>query len=140
MYRIEKRFTIATGHRLSKHLGLCKNFHGHNLTILVGVKSESLNRNDMIIDFSILKDMVKKHLEKFDHCLLLNKSDDMLADILENQYNFKIELFDFDPTAERLSEYIYNQLKPELFDMLGIHLEYVTIYENENSKATFSEE
>lgn len=139
MFRIEKKFTIATGHRLSKHPGLCKNFHGHNLTILVGLKSKSLNKQDMILDFGILKQIIKHYLERFDHCLLLNKEDRSFADQLD-EYGFKYELFDFDPTAERLSQLFYNELEDKLYDVTGCNVDYVTVYENENSKATYSEE
>jgi 6-pyruvoyltetrahydropterin/6-carboxytetrahydropterin synthase len=76
MYKIEKRFTVPIGHRLSKHPGLCSSIHGHNLTILVGVKSPTLNTNDMVIDFSNLKDIVNEVIKVWDHCLLLNECDE----------------------------------------------------------------
>jgi 6-pyruvoyltetrahydropterin/6-carboxytetrahydropterin synthase len=138
MYRIEKRFTIPTGHRLSKHAGLCKNFHGHNLTILVGLKSKFLNKQDMIVDFSVISQLVKQYLEQFDHCFLLNKVDEDLYNVLKDQYGFKVEMLDFDPTAERLAEMMFLYLSEKFHDTLGCELEYVTVYENENSKATYS--
>jgi len=48
MYKVEKKFTLPIGHRLSKHQGRCFSLHGHNFTVLVGVKAELLNENDMV--------------------------------------------------------------------------------------------
>jgi len=67
MYKVEKRFTIPIGHRLSKHKGYCKNLHGHNFVVLIGVKSEKLNENDMVIDFSDLKNESNRILDNWDH-------------------------------------------------------------------------
>jgi len=47
----------------------------------------------------------------------------------------------FDPTAERISERLFLKLQSK-FNTLYKHIEidYVTVYENENSKATYSED
>jgi len=135
MYKVEKRFTLPIGHRLSKHPGLCKNIHGHNLTILVGVKSEKLNLNDMVIDFSDLKEIVNNLLQYWDHALLLSADDYKLTALIEP--DAKVQSFPFDPTAERLGEVLFFRLRDILKENFNVELEYVTIYENENSKATY---
>lgn len=142
MYRIEKRFTVPIGHRLSKHQGRCSSIHGHNFTILVGIKAERLNDNDMIIDFSNLKELANDVLDDYDHKLLVNKKDAEWMAPLAKELDLRASIFDHeghDPTAERLSEQLYIKLN-DLFKVVNIKLEYVTVYENENSKATFSEE
>lgn len=141
MYHIEKKFTIATGHRLSKHEGLCKNIHGHNLIILVGLRAESLNDKDMIADFGDIKILVNTFLDRYDHCLLLNINNDTdleLGRILVAK-DFKVTMLDFEPTAECLSKIFYTHLKEILEPVFNCELEYVTVYENENSKATYTE-
>ncbi len=140
MYHIEKRFTIATGHRLSKHEGLCKNIHGHNLTILVGLKAESLNIQDMVADFGDMKTLCNSYLKNYDHCLLLNKQTDFDLGMKLVDDRFRVIMLDFDPTAERLSKLFYERLKDILEPSLNCELDYVTIYENENSKATYTEQ
>jgi hypothetical protein len=46
-----------------------------------------------------------------------------------------------DPTAERIAELLYKALRDVFIrDELGILMDYVTVYENENSKATYSED
>ena len=142
MYRIEKRFTLPIGHRLSKHKGRCSSIHGHNFIILVGMKAEYLNDNDMIIDFSDFKALVNSVLDDYDHKLLVNEKDAEWMAPLAKELNLRASIFDHDghdPTAERLSEQLYIKMKV-IFDAFKLDLEYVTVYENENSKATFSEE
>jgi len=138
MFYIERRFTLPIGHRLSKHRGRCYSIHGHNFTVLVGVKSLTLNENDMVIDFSDLKRIVVDFLDNFDHCLLLNKNKDQeLLDLLQAM-NMRTTGVDFDPTAERLSREIYMSTEDSLERMFPtVTLDYVTVFENENSKATF---
>ena len=138
MYEIEKRFTLPMGHRLSKHEGRCANWHGHNITVLIGVESNKLNNNDMVIDFSDLKKEAMKVLDEWDHCLLVNESDVILESNID-QNDFRIIAFQFDPTAEKLSEVLYRTLKPRLMQTFSVDIAYVTIYENENSKATYRE-
>jgi len=158
MYYIEKRFTLAGGHRLSKHKGRCFSLHGHNYVVLVGLKTSKLDENDMVIDFSELKKHVNQIIDPLDHCMLVNDLEDLLFDPLdhcmlvnacdmESLESFKqkgmriMSIGDCDPTAERISENIYKTLKRKftiLYDY--IQIDYVTVYENENSKATYSED
>jgi 6-pyruvoyltetrahydropterin/6-carboxytetrahydropterin synthase len=141
MYRVEKRFTFPMGHRLSKHNGRCFSIHGHNFTVLVGVKSPVLNEDDMVIDFANLKAVVEGFLDNLDHCLLLNEDKDRELLELLHKMKMRVTAVQFDPTAEKLSEEIYKAIETTLSKMYKeVKLEYVTIFENENSKATYSEE
>lgn len=144
MYRIEKKFSFAGGHRLSKHEGLCKNIHGHNYIVYVGIKSEKLNKNDMIIDFSDLKAIAGAYFEKYDHCLIVNQKDAEWMKPLVDKMGWRATIMDHedrDPTAEVMSEVFYKHIK-EIFTRKfnDIQVDYVIVYENENSKATYSEE
>jgi len=134
MYRVERRFTFPMGHRLSKHLGACANIHGHNVTLLVGVRSLVLNKNDMVIDFHDLKDIVNNIVKEWDHSLILNENDKELT--LDNKLFKKVFFYDFDPTAEKLSDYLFHEIDKKL--PIGVRIDYIKFYENENSMATFS--
>lgn len=139
MFRLEKRFTLPIGHRLSKHKGRCSSIHGHNFTILVGVMADRLNQNDMIIDFSDLKALVNEYLDMFDHCLLLNLDDVVVADQLK-EMGMRVIVMKHEPTAERLAERLFINLSHQLLTKHpNVFMDYVTVYENENSKATYSE-
>lgn len=136
MYRIEKKFTFAGGHRLSKHEGLCKNIHGHNYIVYVGIKSEKLNANDMIMDFSDLKSIAGSYFETYDHCLIVNQKDAEWMKPLVDKMGWRATIMDHqdrDPTAEVMSEVFYKFLQ-EIFTRTfnDIQVDYVTVYENEN--------
>ena len=139
MYRVERRFTLPIGHRLSLHEGRCSSIHGHNFVVLVGVMSEYLNENYMVIDFSDLKAVVDGLLDQLDHCLMINETDFRIGQELR-KLGMRVMNVDYDPTAEKLSEDLYYQIDKILKKMYpSVQLEYVTIYENENSKATYRE-
>jgi len=140
MYRVERRFTLPIGHRLSLHAGRCSSIHGHNFVVLVGVMSEHLNENYMVIDFSVLKAVVDGLLDRLDHCLMINQTDFEIGKKLRNM-GMRVLNVDYDPTAEKIAEDLYNQIGKTLKKMYPkVELEYVTIYENENSKATYRDD
>jgi len=144
MYKIERRFSFAGGHRLSKHQGSCKNIHGHNYIVYVGLKSYILNENDMIMDFSDLKSIFETYLQEYDHCLVINKKDMEWLEPLSQKMSWKVKIMDDegrDPTAEVMANHFYKYLK-SLFEkeFNNIQIDYVTVYENENSKSTYTEE
>jgi len=143
MYRIEKRFTFPMGHRLSKHKGRCFSLHGHNFTVLVGVKAKRLDDNDMVIDFSDLKRIVMNRLDQLDHCMMLNVTDQEFADKFK-EMGMRVITVNHDPTAEKLSQNLYWSIGVALektYPLEGsVRIDYVTVFENENSKATFSTE
>ena len=65
MYYVEKRITISAAHNL--HLSYeskCEALHGHNFVVTVYCKSEELNEDGMVTDFTHIKRIVK---ETFDH-------------------------------------------------------------------------
>jgi len=139
MYTLKKLFSVPIGHRLSKHCGLCKNIHGHNLKIEVVVKAEVLNDNDMVIDFSDLKVMVTDILDLFDHTTIVNSYDTETIDFLERA-GYRIETIskdNVDPTAEVFSKYLFDLLRMQCYGQLYMIKE-VTVWENDGSAATYS--
>ena len=138
MYRVEKTFRVPVGHRLSKHGGLCKNIHGHNLVIRVSFSTKETDSNDMVIDFSDIKKMVKPILDEFDHSCLFNPTDEV-AKRLEGFKLVAITDTDIDPTAEIFAKYLYDRIL-KLVEPYGIGLDYVRIWENEDSMAEYTAE
>jgi len=142
MFRIEKKFTFPMGHRLSKHKGACVNFHGHNYNVMIGLASPKLNKDDMVIDFSHLKKFMNPYIEGMDHCLMINSSDEFKG--ILNKLPMKIVAVDTDPTAERMAEQIFFYINDNIKVLRHesgndtLFVEYVTVYETDGAKATYS--
>ena len=89
MFYVKKTMEISASHRLDlDYSSPCKKFHGHNFFVTVYCKSDTLNRNGMVIDFKRIKEIVHG---KMDHQNLN-------------------EVFDFNPTAENIAEWIMNNV------------------------------
>lgn len=64
MYYIKKRLEISGAHSLSlNYKSPCGNIHGHNWIIWVYCRSETLNQNGMVVDFSEIKRIIHGQLD-----------------------------------------------------------------------------
>lgn len=89
MYKIKKRLEISAAHKLSlNYESKCQNLHGHNWIIEIYCRSEKLNENGMVYDFTHIK---KKIEEKLDH--------QYINDVLK-----------INPTAENIAKWIADEL------------------------------
>ena len=74
MYTVIKRMEISASHHLHlSYQSKCENLHGHNWIITVYCRSEVLDQNGMVVDFSHIKALVKKRL---DHQNLNDRSEE----------------------------------------------------------------
>lgn len=127
------------GHRLSKlKNSLCQNVHGHNFILEVTVKSEKLNQNDMVIDFSDLKRLVNSIIDTWDHGMFLNQNDE-LVNTKVTEY-CKIHYTDNDPTAEVLCKFLFDVCKKKGFLPEGVLVDKISLWETSTSKSEYKEE
>ena len=89
MYTVSKRLEVSASHQLQlDYPSKCQNLHGHNWIITVYCRSEELNQEGMVTDFSLVKNIVQDQL---DH--------KVLNDVLP-----------FNPTAENIACWICSQV------------------------------
>lgn len=116
--RITKEFQFEMAHALLGYDGPCKNIHGHSykldVTVIGDVKEGSTDSDEgMVIDFGIIKDIVKELIiDQYDHSLVLNKK--MKIDAAQFEFMNKLIIVPFQPTCELLlvhySELIISKL------------------------------
>ena len=98
MYYVEKTLEISAAHQLNlPYESKCRRVHGHNWRITVYCKSETLNSEGMVTDFSHIGQVVK---DKFDHqyindVLNLNPTAENIArwicEHVENCYRVRVQ-------------------------------------------------
>ena len=101
--RVKRIFDFEAAHVLPNHPGKCKDLHGHSYRLVVSVDGPLDPKTGMTIDFGDLKKIVIEHaLVKLDHTYL----------------NDFIEI----PTAEAISVWVWDRLKPQLPGLAEVEL------------------
>lgn len=96
MYYVSKRIEVSYAHALSlDYESKCSNLHGHNGIITIFCCAEELNENGMVMDFTHIKEAVKKHID--------HRNVD--------------EIFDFNTTAENMARWICDQI-PQAYKVI----------------------
>ncbi len=109
--------------RNTEIFGKCNNpnFHGHNYELIVSVTGTINPETGYVIDMSLLKQIIKEEIEdNLDH-------KNLNLDVVE----FKSII----PTAENISIYIYNKIKPRLDSNLDLE---ITLYETPRNFVKYS--
>lgn len=125
--RITKEFKFDMAHALWQYDGLCRNIHGHTYMLEVTIKGEPIEDTDspklgMVMDFSDLKDIVKKPIvERFDHALVLFEKHDISLSTIPFQDNDKLIILPFQPTCENLVCYFAEIINEKLSGNLSLH-------------------
>lgn len=64
MYTVIKRMEVSASHSLNlSYRSKCENLHGHNWIITVHCRSEKLNSDGMVVDFTHIKEVVMGNLD-----------------------------------------------------------------------------
>jgi len=116
VYEVLVKSNFSAAHKLRNYHGKCENMHGHNWTVEASVRSETLDDNGLLIDFKILKERLKKILERLDHTNL-NESEPFC---------------EANPTSENIAKFIFDLLKED-----GITARRVSVWESDTSRATY---
>jgi 6-pyruvoyltetrahydropterin/6-carboxytetrahydropterin synthase len=121
MYSLKVISYFAAAHRLREYYGKCEVLHGHNWKVEVEVKAKDVGKKGMVIDFKVLKSLLKECLERLDH-----------------SYLNEIPPFDKEnPTSELISRYIFRELKDKIPPKTSLNK--ITVWESETACASYWE-
>ena len=133
MYLVTKRIEFCYGHRLLDYDGVCKHPHGHNASVEIDVRTDSLDNRNMVVDFSDIKRIVKGWIDReLDHKMIL-RHDDPLVKPLE-ALGEPIYKLDSNPTVERIARLIFDKAREQGLDILAVR-----VWETPTSFAAYRE-
>lgn len=109
-YTLNLKHHFDAAHNLLNYKGVCAKMHGHRWVIEVEITTHKLI-NDMVVDFKKIKEIINY----FDH-------------------QYLNELVSFNPTAERIAQYLFKQIKTKTKFKSKI-----TIWESPNCSITYED-
>lgn len=112
---VTKSFGFEAAHFLPNYNGACSRLHGHSYKMQVTVSGSVDETTGMIVDFNVVKNIVKeKIVDKYDHRFL--------NDFFSN------------PTAENMVVSFFKELTVA-FNKIGLDLESIKLWETASSFA-----
>lgn len=121
MYEVTIKKSFSAAHLLKEIGGKCEELHGHNFLVEVSVAAESLNSEDILIDFRLVKGWTDEVLEQLDH-----------------KYLNELEYFkNSNPSSEQIARFLYDRIG-EKSRQANVALSRVTVWESENSRVSYS--
>ena len=120
IYRLRVRDSFAAAHQLREYEGACERLHGHNWDVEVEVEGERLNGQGLLVDFKVLKAILREVLDPLDHSML----------------NEHPAFSEENPTSERLAQYIIEEMEERLKEISPqVRVSQVSVWESPNSRA-----
>ena len=133
MYLVTKRIDFCYGHRLLDYDGVCKHPHGHNAMVEVDVRTGSLDRRNMVVDFSDIKKIVKGWIDReLDHKMILRHDDPLVKPL--QALGEPIYILDSNPTVERIAKLIFDKSREQGLDIVAVR-----VWETPTSRTEYSE-
>ena len=123
MYEIMVKGHFSAAHSLKEIGGECEGLHGHNFIVEASVSSPTLLPTGVVIDFRVLKKNLGDIIDTLDHVNL----------------NELAPFTKVNPSSENLAKYIHGELKRRLSALHFTGKLRVSVWESENSRATYFE-
>ncbi|MCK9224246.1 MAG: 6-carboxytetrahydropterin synthase QueD [Candidatus Muirbacterium halophilum] len=125
MYFLGVKSDFSSAHYLRDYNGKCSNLHGHNWIVEAVFVSKKLDKAYLSVDFTILKKILKEVMYELDHKCLN-----------EIEY-FKIK----NPTAEVISEFIYNNISEKVQELdINADIYEIKVWESEKSWVSYKKD
>jgi 6-pyruvoyltetrahydropterin/6-carboxytetrahydropterin synthase len=103
---IYKEVSFDASHRLLYDEGKCHHLHGHRWRVEVWMKGEIDERTKILVDYNLIKAII----ERFDHQVILNESDPMVACLTQFQ---TVIITPGDPSSEMIAQRISEMISAE---------------------------
>ena len=129
--RITKEFHFEMAHALLNYDGLCSSIHGHSYTLCVTLLGEPINdpshpKNGMVLDFTVLKNIIKGNIiDKLDHALLLNSEVEEKTSFSAEKMFDRVVFTNYQPTCENLLidfAYVLKDKFPKNLQLFSLNL------------------
>lgn len=125
MYEVTVEAHFSSGHYLREYYGKCENPHGHNYRVLVTLQGAELESNGLLLDFKVLKDILRPVVDYLDH-QMINDLEPFTT---------------LNPSAENLAKYFFDCTNEKLSSVTGgrVRVKQSTVFETDTSQATYRE-
>jgi 6-pyruvoyltetrahydropterin/6-carboxytetrahydropterin synthase len=117
MFEIKVKGSFSAAHNLKNYHGKCERLHGHNWAVEAVYRYDKLGKDGIAVDFRVAKAAMRDVIDDLDHSYLNEISP----------------LKKKNPTSENIAKFIYEGIKKRMRSISS-----VTVWENENSCATYS--
>ncbi|MDY6915788.1 MAG: 6-carboxytetrahydropterin synthase QueD [Candidatus Cloacimonadota bacterium] len=122
MYKLNVTSHFSAAHKLVGYNGPCRNIHGHNWKVRVGILCKDSDKIGLTIDFGIVKKELTKIMDKLDHTML-------------NELEYFAES---NPTSENISKFIFKQISKAINNE-NCQVADVEVWESEKSSMVYFE-
>ncbi len=122
MFTLCVKNSFSAAHKLEDYHGKCEELHGHNFIVEALFNGEEVGKSGMVIDFQILKGLLKEVLNKLDHTYI-------------NDIPFFNQRAS---SSEYIAMYIYDELKRAMENGPARLIE-VKVWESETAWASYHE-
>jgi 6-pyruvoyltetrahydropterin/6-carboxytetrahydropterin synthase len=123
MFEVTVEAGFSSGHYLRNYRGKCENPHGHNYRVLVTLRGESLDETGLLLDFKLLKQVLRPAVDYLDH-RMINDLEPFTT---------------LNPSAENLAKYFFDQTSAQMTEMTGgrVAVKDCTLFETDTSFARY---
>ncbi len=125
MFEVTVQAGFSSGHYLRNYRGKCENPHGHNYRVLVTLIGETLDEAGLLLDFKLLKQVLRPTVEYLDH-QMINDLEPFTT---------------LNPSAENLARYFFPKDRDPAprHDLRRVRVKDCTLYETDTSFARYYE-
>lgn len=143
MFTVAVEHTFEAGHRLPHIEGKCQSLHGHSWSVLAEVTSATPQHEDVLIEFAIVKRVLRAWIDsRLDHGLMLGYDDVLLGVLPAHGKVYAMGSDEYSeglmwPTVENVAALIANVVRIDLPDVRVVR---VTVRETPTNQASWRED